>query len=538
MTGSGNALTQQLIAERVPDAYDRATRGGPGALPFFEQMQSSFDTDLSCIPVFMGQEELRDAGASAVAGPDGIAFSSRQPDAAEVGEEVAHFLQGRQGGGASSRTVSDPTQASEREAKAAGRRASGGGSAQVSQAQGGLQCNLWDDFINTVGDGLDLRENEAELDALEEFRAMQFPVSEDFQPSTGIGQFDAAFDAASGQLKITLKVGYDFEAGDSSVVSPGFRAADFLWSDVEKDAWKAQYMADVEKMWSAQHQFGSTKPFWESVLVDVAVDIVEDNADPHFILRVEKFPADSGMAQSSICPPGREHNAAGTHCPAHGDDHGTGAFDSNDMRDEQKLDWGNAEVPIHFRRGSSTLDSRGLRELAPISAQMQANANTHAELAGRASSDHRSTATQTEGEVENMDLARERSAAVVTALGGDGVQADRLLVRNRGEDGATHHEEWCRVDVQVGHQQMQNPALHETGHMFGLGDEYPVTGSPAGSAVDADYAALVRSQTGQELTRSRDKSAMSVGSTVEPWHYSSFLEALKAITGSPDWEIV
>lgn len=538
--GAGNALTRQLLAERVPDAYDRATQGGSTELPFFEQMQASFDADLSSIPVFMGQEGLRDAGASAVAGPDGIAFSSRQPDSSEVGEEVAHYLQGQQGGGASSRAVSDPTQASEREAKTAGRRASNGGAAGVSQAQGGLQCNLWDDFFNAVGDGLDMRENEAELDAheeLEAFRATGFPASNDFKPSSGIGQFDAAFDAASGQLNITLKVGYDFQTGDSSAVSPGFRPAEFQWSDAEKDAWKAKYMADVEAMWSAQHRFQSTKPFWESMMVDVSVDIVEDNADPHFILAVEKFPADSGMAQSSVCPPGTEHNAAGNRCPSHTDDHGTGAFDSNDLRDEQKLDRGNAKVPVYFRRGSSTLDSRGRRQLAPVSTQMQAAPSMHAEVEGRASSDHRSTASQTEGEVENMDIARARSAAVVAALGGDGIAADRLLVRNRGEEGATAGEEWCRVDVQLGSQQMQNPALHETGHMLGLGDEYPTRRAPAGTAVGAKYDALVRAQDGRVLTRTRDESAMSVGSTVKTWHYSSFLEALKSITNSQDWKI-
>ena len=30
---------------------------------------------------------------------------------------------------------------------------------------------------------------------------------------------------------------------------------------------------------------------------------------------------------------------------------------------------------------------------------------------------------------------------------------------------------------------------------------------------------------------------MSMGSTVESWHYSTFLEALKAITGSDDWSL-
>jgi len=541
MGGGGNALMQSLLAERVPEAYGRATQGGTSELPFLDEMQSSFGSDLSDIPVFMGQEGLRDAGASAVAGPDGIAFSARQPDAAEVGEEVAHYLQGQQGGGASSRAVSDPSQASEREAKAAGRRASGGRAAGVSQAQGGLQCNLWDDFANAVGDGLNMRENEAELDALEEldvFRGTHFPASENFQPGTGIGQFDAAFDAASGQLNVVMKVGYNFETGDASVVSPGFRPEEFQWTDAEKDAWKAQYMTDVEAMWSAQHQFQSTKPFWDAMVVDVSVDIVEDTANPHFILSVEKFPSDSGMAQSSVCRPGFEHNPAGANCTGHGDGHGTGDFDSNDIRDEQKLDWGNAKIPVHFRRGSSDLDARGRGELQPIATQMKGDPASHAQLVGRASSDHRTGANATDGAIENMDLARARATAVVGALGGEGIGADRLLVRNRGEENATQGDEWCRVDVQLGSQQTQNPALHETGHMFGLGDEYPVTGSPAGSSVGADYAALVQAQTGDVLTRSRDNSAMSVGSTVKPWHYSTFLEALKSITGNNDWKVL
>jgi hypothetical protein len=104
-----------------------------------------------------------------------------------------------------------------------------------------------------------------------------------------------------------------------------------------------------------------------------------------------------------------------------------------------------------------------------------------------------------------------------------------------GEEGAGAGDEWCRVDAQVGNHEMQNPGLHETGHMFGLGDEYPQDGAPAGTAVDAGYDAMVRSTTGQVLTRARNESAMSVGSTVQPWHYSSFMAALRTITGIQEW---
>ena len=70
-------------------------------------------------------------------------------------------------------------------------------------------------------------------------------------------------------------------------------------------------------------------------------------------------------------------------------------------------------------------------------------------------------------------------------------------MRNQGEQNAGAGDEWNRVDAQVGTHETQNPALHETGHMLGSGDEYPQTGSPAGSKVDPKYDAMIKSQTGQ-----------------------------------------
>lgn len=53
------------------------------------------------------------------------------------------------------------------------------------------------DLLDTIGDALDLRDDEAKKDAAEdiaEFRAKTFPVKTDHKPTSGIGQFDAALD--------------------------------------------------------------------------------------------------------------------------------------------------------------------------------------------------------------------------------------------------------------------------------------------------------------------------------------------------------
>ena len=159
------------------------------------------------------------------------------------------------------------------------------------------------------------------------------------------------------------------------------------------------------------------------------------------------------------------------------------------------------------------------------------------EITGHASNTHRAGRTADEGAIDNMDLARQRSAAVQAAIIAGGATADQVLVRNVGEANAGPGDEWCRVDAQVGTQQMQNPGLHETGHMLGSDDEYPQTGAGAGTPVAANYDAMIQAQTGDVVTRARNADAMSVGSTVRRWNYAAFLEALEKMTGEKDWTL-
>ncbi|MCA9548362.1 MAG: OmpA family protein, partial [Myxococcales bacterium] len=451
--------------------------------------------------------------------------------------ELTHVVQARNAGGGASKRVSRPGEPAEREADALSRKAASGEPVTVAEASQGIHGDWMDDALNAVGDALNMRDNEVELDALEElekFRAKAFTPLTDHAPSSGLGLFDVAFDAASGRMTVTLKVKYDFVNGNAASVAPGFRPEEFTWTGAEKAAWKTRYQTDVSAMWSSQHQFKSTKPHWDAMVVDTSVVVTEDAGDPHYVLSVSKYPDDADMTGSSVCDPGYHHSGAvcaqnAADAAGNRPNHGSGEFDSNDTRPEQKLDWGNATTPVQFGAGATALNGAARAALAPIITQLKGNAAAHVELTGHSNNVHKRGVDAAQGAIDNMDLARGRTAAVAAHLQAAGIGAERIQSRNVGEQGADDTAAWRRVDVQVGTRQTQNPGLHETGHMLGLGDEY--------TAIDPAYQAMVTNTTGQVLAQGNNESAMSMGSTVQPWHYSSFLEALRAVSGMNEWSL-
>ena len=270
-----------------------------------------------------------------------------------------------------------------------------------------------------------------------EFRKKTFAPQADFHPSSGIGQFDAGLDAARGALTVTLKVAYNFVDG-SGPKAKGFRADELKWKPEEQAEWKTQYQTSVSAQWSAPITMKSTKPGWDAVTVTTKVVVVEDAGDPHFILTVAKYPKDAPMVQSSICPPGTHHDgnacmpndpttAGGPAAP-----HGTASFDSNDLRPESKLDWGNAVTAVPFASGKSELDPAGTSALQPVIDQAKANPAARVLLRGRASTTPPHGKSADEAEIANMDIARERSAAVQAALVAGGIGAARIQAVNSG----------------------------------------------------------------------------------------------------------
>ncbi len=81
-----------------------------------------------------------------------------------------------------------------------------------------------------------------------------------------------------------------------------------------------------------------------------------------------------------------------------------------------------------------------------------------------------------------------------------------------------------------GATEKQKGAIHEFGHMIGLGDEYN-DGTPG-----IDHAAMVQSALGKVLTEGKTNDIMSSGNSIEKQHYITFLDALRTITSDNTWK--
>ena len=402
-----------------------------------------------------------------------------------------------------------------------------------------LARGILDTIKDRVGDALDMRENEEELDCKEEvdeFRKKSFSPLANHKPTTGFGMFDVALDPKAGKLTITLKLKFDFKDGDPTKVSKGFKPEEFKWTDAQKNEFKTKFRGEIGGVWGGKHTMKSTKPgCWSKVTV--ATDVVITEADPgHFNATVTKYPDDAGMIQSSVCDPGTEHDPATGNCKAHAGSHGTGEFDSNDLRQEQKLVDSTGSGTVPFGEGSSAMSGAGTAALTPLIAKMTANANVKAEITGHSSTKHKRGATPDQGAIDNMDLARARTASVSAAIQAGGIAADRIMVRNVGEDGASDGKEWCKVEVSLSARPTQQPGVHESGHMFGLDDEYPTSAQVSGgNLANAKYRQMVKDVNGSDLAVGRTDGIMSSGGNVEKHNYVTFLEALKKISGEDTW---
>jgi hypothetical protein len=127
--------------------------------------------------------------------------------------------------------------------------------------------------------------------------------------------------------------------------------------------------------------------------------------------------------------------------------------------------------------------------------------------------------------------ARTRFGNVVTDLLGGGMSDAEARC-------AFHYDgEGDQVRLVVGNGESQTVAAHEAGHMFGFDDEYPKTataGSPLAVGAQVDPG-LAQAQGLPTAMRERSDSIMSLGTAVKPQHYSTFLAALKLVTGMDDW---
>ncbi|MEL6141798.1 MAG: DUF4157 domain-containing protein, partial [Bacteroidota bacterium] len=429
-----------------------------------------------------------------------------------------------------------------------------GGSASENQP---IQRGMWDDLSNWWGDVTDSRPDEARLDAQEELAVFMRNTfnAENHHPSTGRGLFDAVYRPSAGVLDINVKIHFNFQNGN--ILNPtwvsnngglwnvltSFTSDQFIWTKDEKSAWKQNAIRDVRSAWQDQYLFHTTKPYWESLpSVHVHINILDaDAANAHYNITVNKWPNDRGL-RDGVVPPGASSNQSTGHFEETGENGIENIDDSRFVRTPAtRAAYGvvNTSNPrrIQFDQGSD--------QISPADqARLVAFANTLGQsqippfpitLTGRASSEG--------DEVKNRELSSRRASAVSNILVANGAK-EQPTVRAEGETGTTTDPLWRRVDISVGRfVSNQRTVLHEFGHIFGLGDEYPTPDGPTSSrppgtpvAHSALAQALIPGQT--PIVAVHNRNIMSNGEDIQPYHYVTFLEVLGNMTGmTGQWSI-
>ena len=389
------------------------------------------------------------------------------------------------------------------------------------------------DWMPDLGSWFGEEEQTPEEIALKEqqdFLIKTWPPMADFDTGTG-GTFDGQL--IGNLLVVTLKVAYDFQPGNAANAPKGTPPAELQWNAAEEAVFRADFSKKVEGSWSFQHPIRSTRPLWTTQLM-VAINVIEDAADPHFTLSIEKLPADAGDGPASVCDDGY-HHAPGDACDpnAPGVDGGTAVLDSRDNAEGRVRNGSQALVSLQFRRGRSDIVATEATKLDAPATSLVANPAWDVEVTG-----HTSTSGD---ETQNFLLARQREQAVSAALKTKGVKDDQLIHEVMGEQDAGRTAADQRVDVHVLDAQTQVTSAHESGHMFGLADEYIPTGGAAGDALNPEYQQLLRDNAelpgGAVPTAQESDSIMSNGMRVDSWHYAPFVALVKAITGSPEWTV-
>ena len=527
-------------------------------------MSARFGHDFTKVRVHddtQAAESARDIGARAYTVGNDIVFGAggfapETPDGQRLlAHELTHVVQQSSAAAVPQAKLarSTPGDLAEREADDVAERIADGEQVSVAQhATLGIYGNWLEDagaaVADVVGDVTDSRPDEERLDAEEDlgdFMGELFDV-QNHHPSTGRGLFDAAYDPAAGDLEIQLKICFQFVDGDPAdpdwmVVAAGrpFTADQFKWTPEESDAWKTNALGDIEGQWSDRFTFHNTRKYWDTLPdVNVHIDIIESKADEaHYVTTVRKWPEEPGK-EESVTPPGAANQST-----ARFHETGTNGITTPDVskfsdttasQPEYAIVDTDNPTPVMFDMGSSKVrgaDKPKIEKFGQTLARPEIPAFPIT-LTGHSSS---------EGTDEsNSALASDRALSVSNILVPAGAKSQPEIV-SLGEAGATATPEWRRVDISVGAlKNSQETVLHEFGHMFGLGDEYPNAGAGRSAGTPVAHSALAQALIpGQQAIVATDSdNIMSGGETIRPHHYVTFLEVLGTMTGTTgQWAI-
>ena len=399
------------------------------------------------------------------------------------------------------------------------------------------------------------------------------------QPVPG-GGFQARYDPVGMNLTVTMNVGMTFVDGMSmngdlavaghaslndaanqiNALPRSERAAAverWKWAG-DQETWMTGYRANVTGAWNSAGsglQFQSSHPGWEAQLARINIVVNTQNV-------TVAGPVPAGASSIPVGTGGTHCNATIYKTPDDNTDFGARGG-GRDAAGQSLLELGSGQTVAHshllrqrvfFDRGSVGLNATAQQELQDIIYSFQTptgGTGTTIDITGHADTVGASTAA---GEARNQRISEQRAQAVAdylkaTRVGGYNLVNAAARVKtttgtgSAGESGAASSR---RVDIVMAGGAGQNQAAHEFGHMLGLQDEYASdptraqgkvfgTGQPVGTVHPQD-ARSTAAGLGNSVYENND-NLMSLGSTIRSPQYVTFMEALRAVTGSNEWRL-
>jgi hypothetical protein len=360
------------------------------------------------------------------------------------------------------------------------------------------------------------------------------------------GGFDVEYDPGKDELLVTLKGGVLFLAGivlDSAgraqpaetsaqtaaaaaainAMPAAGRAAAVLqwqWSTAggpdanDEQDFLDGFKSSVESAWSKKHPFHVTKEHWQDVGAETTMKVEINKvaaaggkgATQHMLVNAHKVPKNFvGGAADVSRPTGKTGSAFDNVMNVTSED-ATPRHDDLLHRD------------VAFQPGKGLLTPGSVGTVWRLAKDMpNPKAGATIETAGITAS------------VQGKDAAqrKDRFEAVLDHFKqGGGVDPGRVKFEDGGEGDAGR--------LTIGDGRTQTVVAHESGHMFGLDDEYTGAGAYApGKSVEHTNLAAAAGEAG--AMHASSDSIMSEGSKVRPQHYVTFLDALKVVSGIAEW---
>jgi hypothetical protein len=372
-----------------------------------------------------------------------------------------------------------------------------------------------------------------------------------YNPSTSnkanyYGGFDVEYDPGSGVLLVTLKGAVLFVAGmtlDASgraqAIEPSAqtaaaaaainrlpkakRAAEvakWTWSSAggpdgnDEQEFLDGFKSSVEGAWSQKHPFHCTKQYWEDLGAETQVSVAIGKvaaaggkaADQHMLVNAHKVVKGFVGGSADVSRP---TGAGGT------------AFDNvmNVTSEDvvpRKDDLLHSE--LSFQPGKGLLTPASVGTVWRLAKEMpNAKPGSTVPVAG--------LTVRVQGKDDRQ--RRDRFDAVRDHLKqAAGFDTSRATFEDGGEGDGGH--------ITIGTGDAQTVVAHESGHMFGLDDEYTGSGAyQAGKKTEHTDFAAAAGHTG--AMHAKSDSIMSEGKEVRPHHYVTFLDALKQVSGMAEW---